>query len=87
MLLEFGDGMAKLIGPTEQGDDVADLTMGGKWGNLEYVGQHELCVAIDRVLLQQVFENLAGFGGVAAKKSGRVSGGAVHAHGGCEAAR
>ena len=60
--------VAKLIGPTEQGDDVAYLPMGGKRGNLEYVGQHELCVTIDRVLLQQVFQNLAGFRGVAAEE-------------------
>ena len=58
MLLEFGYGMAKLICPTEQGDDVAYLPMGGEWRNLKYVGQFELCVTVDRVLLQQVFENL-----------------------------
>src|SRR5438128_2567606 len=52
VLLEFGYRMAKLIGPPEHGDDVTDLPMGGKWGNLEYIGQHELRVTVDRVLLK-----------------------------------
>src|SRR5437899_1391387 len=42
--------------------------MGGNGRDLEYIGQHELGVAINGVLFEQVFENLARLRPVALKE-------------------
>lgn len=64
-ILELADGGALLIGSAEEGDDVADLAVGGEGRDLEHVGQHELGVAVLGVFFEQLLQDGAGFGALA----------------------
>ncbi len=64
-ILQFADGRAQSLGPAEEGDDVADLAVGGEGRALEHVGQHELGVAVLGVFFEQPLQDGAGLGAVA----------------------